>query len=196
MKSTPTRGVKQYLKPNAYNQSELDWSSIWMSLEVMKNIASILTFALASTTAFADEFVVGLGVDDVLDQTDTQSGAFILEYHADPFFSGRTASYSLAGAGQIDADGDVFVGVGVYAIWMISEGPWFVEGSFMPGYYDEGTGGSPLGGNLQFRTLLGVGYKLTDSGRISIAIDHKSNADIEDVNPGGETLAVRYTFNF
>ena len=28
MKSTPTRGVKQYLKPNAYNQSELDWALI------------------------------------------------------------------------------------------------------------------------------------------------------------------------
>ena len=26
MKSTPTRGVKQYLKPDAYNQSELDWT--------------------------------------------------------------------------------------------------------------------------------------------------------------------------
>ena len=26
MKSTPTRGVKQYLKPSAYNQSELDWT--------------------------------------------------------------------------------------------------------------------------------------------------------------------------
>jgi len=26
VKSTPTRGVKQYLKPNAYNQSELDWT--------------------------------------------------------------------------------------------------------------------------------------------------------------------------
>lgn len=31
MKSTPTRGVKQSLKPNAYNQSELDWTlmTIW-----------------------------------------------------------------------------------------------------------------------------------------------------------------------
>ena len=26
MKSTPTRGVKQYLKPGAYKQSELDWT--------------------------------------------------------------------------------------------------------------------------------------------------------------------------
>jgi hypothetical protein len=29
VKSTPTRGVKQYLKPNAYNQSELDWTLIY-----------------------------------------------------------------------------------------------------------------------------------------------------------------------
>ena len=26
MKSTPTRGVKQSLKPDAYKQSELDWT--------------------------------------------------------------------------------------------------------------------------------------------------------------------------
>ena len=31
MKSTPTRGVKQFLKPNAYNQSELDWTLMTIS---------------------------------------------------------------------------------------------------------------------------------------------------------------------
>lgn len=162
----------------------------------MKYIASILTFTLISSSVSAGEFVLGLGYDDVLDQTDTQAGALIVEYHADPFFAGSRAGYSLAGAAQIDGDGDVFVGVGVYALWSIGEGPWFVEGSFMPGYYDQGSGGTPLDGNLQFRTLLGVGYKLTDSSRISLAIDHKSNADIEDTNPGSETLVVRYTFDF
>ena len=28
MKSTPTRGVKQFLKPDAYKQSEVQWSVI------------------------------------------------------------------------------------------------------------------------------------------------------------------------
>lgn len=162
----------------------------------MKTFASVLTFALATSPVLADEYVIGLGVDDVLDQTDTQAVALVFEYHADPFFSGQTASYSLAGAGQVDDDGDIFIGVGVHARWSIGGGPWFVEGSFMPGYYDEGTGGSPLGGNLQFRSLIGIGYTLADNSRISLAFDHKSNADIEDTNPGGETLAVRYTFDF
>ncbi len=162
----------------------------------MKIFASILTLTLATSHAVAGDFVVGLGVDDVLDQTDTQSGALIIEYHANPFFSGERSAYSLAGAGQIDGDGDVFIGVGVSGIWSIGQGPWFVEGSFMPGYYDAGSGGSELGGNLQFRSLVGVGYRLTDTSRISVAIDHKSNADIEDVNPGSETLAVRYFLDF
>ena len=167
-----------------------------MSLETMRYIASILTFILSTSAVSADEFVLGIGADDVLDQTDTSSGAFIAEYHADPFRTGRSAQYSIAVAGQVDGDGDIFFGAGVYAKWSLGEGPWFLEGSFMPGYYDQGTGGSPLDGNLQFRTLFGVGYNLTDNSRISLAIDHKSNAGIEDTNPGGETLAIRYTFGF
>ena len=111
-------------------------------------------------------------------------------------YRGQRAAYSLAGAGQVDADGDIFVGVRIHAQLSIGEGPWFIEGSVMPGYYDAGTGGSPLGGNLQFRSLIGVGYRLNDHSKVSIAVDHKSNADIENVNPGGETLAVRYSFNF
>ena len=196
VKSTPTRGVKQYLKPNAYNQSELDWSSIWMSLEAMKYFASILTFTLTTSTAFAGDYVIGLGVDDVFDQTDTTTGAVVIEYHADPFYDGARADYSFAAAGQVDGDGDIFIGIGVHAEWSIGTGPWFVEGSFMPGYYDEGSDGSDLGGNVQFRTLLGVGYRLTDTSSISLAIDHRSNADIEDINPGNETLALRYTIGF
>lgn len=46
MKSTPTRGVKQYLKPNAYNQSELDWTlmTIWaMSSLKIREIRTWLT---------------------------------------------------------------------------------------------------------------------------------------------------------
>lgn len=196
MKSTPTRGVKQYLKPNAYNQSELDWSSIWMSLKLMQYIASILTFALTASTAAADEFVFGLGVDDVFDQTDTTAVAVVLEYHADPFYAGRVSEYSFAAAAQVDGDSDVFVGVGVHAHWSVGDGPWYVEGSWMPGYYDQGSGGSPLDGNLQFRTLLGVGYELSATRKISVAVDHTSNADIEDTNPGSETLSVRYSVGF
>lgn len=163
----------------------------------MKNSMSALALLLATVSpAVADEFVVGLGQDDVLDQTGTEAAALVLEYHANPFFSGEIADYSVAVAGQVDEDSDVFLGVGVYALWSLRQSDWFFEGSFMPGYYDKGSGGTPLGGNVQFRTLVGFGYKLSDTSRISLAIDHKSNADLEDKNPGSETLVLRYTFGF
>ncbi len=203
MKSTPTRGVKQYLKPNAYNQLELDWSSIWISLERMRYSCGSTIFALAAfaSPAGAGELVLGLGAGDVLDQTGTTAPAVVVEYRADPFHSGPSRSgaaarYSLAVAGQADGDGDIFVGVGLAAVWPIRGGPWFVEAGFMPGYYDHGGGGTSLGGNLQFRTLLGIGYSLSETARISVAIDHKSNADIEDRNPGEETLSLRYARTF
>ncbi|WP_415400870.1 acyloxyacyl hydrolase [Tateyamaria sp. SN3-11] len=140
--------------------------------------------------------MIGVGVDDVLNQTDTQAGAVIFEYHSDPFYEGERSEYSIAVAGQVDGDGDVFVGIGAYALWSLGQGPWFVEASLIPGYYSQGTGGSPLDGNIQIRTLVGVGVRLSDRSRISLAIDHKSNADIEDTNPGNETLSIRYTVSF
>ncbi|MGA9412413.1 MAG: hypothetical protein WBV78_18460, partial [Roseobacter sp.] len=84
----------------------------------------------------ADEYAIGLGQDDVLNQTDTQSVAFVIEYHASPFFSGNISDYSLVVAGQVDGDSDVWLGIGVYALWSVRFSNWFFEGSFMPGYYD------------------------------------------------------------
>ena len=158
----------------------------------MKLIAYSVTLALSASTALAADLIVGLGQDDVFDQTDTQAAALVVEYHADPFWSGQRAAYGLAVAGQVDGDGDLFFGIGVAAKWGLGSGPWYVEASYMPAYYDKGSGGSPLGGNLQFRTLLGLGYELSEHRSISIAVDHKSNGGIEDQNPGGETLAFRY----
>lgn len=162
----------------------------------MKPLATLFSLAVSTQAALAGDMIIGIGQDDVLDQTDTEAAALVIEYHADPFWTGEKASYGLAIAGQVDGDGDVFLGVGVAALWELGSGPWFVEASFMPGYYAKGSGGSPLGGNLQFRTLLGLGYQLSQSRSISISIDHKSNADIENQNPGGETLAIRYKVGF
>lgn len=173
-------------------------SGLTLTYASTKLLSAVFLVALTIDTApvWAEEYVLGLGIDDVMNRTDTKSETIVVEYHADPFRRGRTAEYSFAVAGQVDGDGDVFVGAGVYAKWSLAQGPWFLEGSFMPGYYGQGSEGSSLNGNIQFRTLLGVGYELTDHSRISLALDHKSNAGIEDSNPGGETFAMRYTVGF
>ncbi|MDE0984033.1 MAG: acyloxyacyl hydrolase [Yoonia sp.] len=39
----------------------------------------------------------------------------------------------------------------------LSNSPFFIEASLMPGYYAQGDG-PDLGGSLQFRSSLGAGY--------------------------------------
>ncbi len=166
-------------------------------MNVRNTMAAIMISVPTITSqVVADEYVIGLGQDDVLNATDTQSVAFVIEYHANPFFSGDISDYSLAVAGQVDGDSDVWLGIGVYALWSVRDSNWFFDGSFMPGYYGRGSDGTPLGGNIQFRSLVGVGYKISNTQRVSLAIDHKSNAGLEDKNPGSETLVLRYTKRF
>ncbi len=90
--------------------------------------------------------------------------------------------------------GASWAGIGVKSRYEIGGG-WFAEGSLMPGYYDAGDG-PDLGGTLQFRSALGVGYDFGRGGSLSVHYDHRSNADIESTNPGLETIAVRYSVTF
>ena len=53
MKSTPTRGVKQYLKPNAYNQSE-------PSLQINQETGMYYVYVLQSER---DEIYIGYSAD-------------------------------------------------------------------------------------------------------------------------------------
>jgi len=86
--------------------------------------------------------------------------------------------------------GAVWVGAGAKVRWEL--GPdVFVEGSIMPGYYEAGDG-PDLGGSLQFRSALGVGYEFAGGATVTVLYDHRSNAGIEDLNPGLETLSIRY----
>jgi len=143
----------------------------------------------------AGDYVVGLGVDNIDGNDFDEAVSLQLEYHADPFADLSWGSFSFMGALEFDEDSDVFVGVGVSALWNLSS-TWFVEGSFAPGYYDEGSDGKDLGGNLQFRTLVGVGYRVSDAARVSLGFTHLSNAGIEDLNPGRDAVFLRYARSF
>lgn len=152
-----------------------------------------LLFILTSPTA-ASDFVFGLGQNDV-DGQGAEAVAFQLEYHSEPLREYSWGSVSGMVATQVDDDGDSYLGVGVSLMWNTSD-KWFVEGNWAVGYYDEGDGGTNLGGNLQFRTLVGFGYRMSDQTRLSIALDHLSNAGLKEFNPGREAVTIRYRIDF
>ena len=92
--------------------------------------------------------------------------------------------------------GDMWVGVG--AKWTSErafDNAFFAEASLMPGYYAKGSG-PELGGVLQFRSSLGVGYAFDTGMTVLASYDHRSNGDTQFTNPGLETIALRVAFPF
>jgi hypothetical protein len=73
---------------------------------------------------------------------------------------------------------------------------WFVEASFMPGLCRESARVNGLGSPVEFRSLLGVGYRFGNGAQISLAAEHKSNAGISTTNPGVNLLSLRLRRGF
>ncbi|MEM9578921.1 MAG: acyloxyacyl hydrolase [Pseudomonadota bacterium] len=143
----------------------------------------------------AGDLIIGLGVDNIDEDGASEAVAFQLEYHLDPIRQYAWGSVALMGVAETDEDEDIYIGAGMSLVWDVSPA-WFVESSVAAGYYDAGSDGLDLGGEVQFRTLLGVGYRLSEASRISLAIDHLSNAGLEDENPGRNALHLRYGRSF
>ena len=93
---------------------------------------------------------------------------------------------------SVTSEGDVWIGAGgLYEIdW---PGALYLQGHIMPGLYRTG-GGRELGGTLQFRSGLELGYETTAGLRVGLAVDHRSHADLYGDNPGLETLQIRVSF--
>ena len=53
----------------------------------------------------------------------------------------------------------------------------------MPGLYFKGNE-IDLGGPIEFRSALEIEYKVNNKYGVGIGIDHRSNAEIYDYNPG------------
>ena len=90
------------------------------------------------------------------------------------------------------SDGDLWLGIGAkWTTEQVIDGPFFVELSFLPGLYVQGDG-PDLGLPLEFRGGIGVGYRFDNGATLSVLADHRSNGDLGDINPGLETIGIRY----
>ncbi len=149
-----------------------------------------LAAGLFASAATAGDFVVGLGPTDF---DDTSVNALELEYHTDPIWNFRIADVSVGGAAIIYDEGSFFVGAGVSAVRSLKNN-WFIEASFMPGYYDNNEPETDLGNDLEFRSMIGFGREFSNGTRVSLGVSHISNASLGDSNPGVNTLTLRFRF--
>ena len=83
-----------------------------------------------------------------------------------------------------------WLGAGVTWDWQFGRTPFYGELHAMPGLYVEGDG-FDLGGPVEFRSGIELGYEAANGWRYALSYDHRSNAGLYDDNPGIETVQVR-----
>lgn len=93
---------------------------------------------------------------------------------------------------SVSTASEAWAGVGLMLTWKSPASPFFVQGSVMPGVYSKGRG-LDLGGNFQIRSSLEAGYELPSAVRLSVGVDHRSNADTNVFNPGMDGVHLRVT---
>ncbi len=138
----------------------------------------------------AAEARLGIQAADVIFHEETISQELYIGYDSGRSYGPFQPTFGISGT----TDGDMWMGAG--AKWTsrnISAGPFFVEASLMPGIYAQGDG-PDLGGALQFRSALGAGYEFDNGATLALLFSHRSNAELQDTNPGLETLSLRYAF--
>lgn len=215
MKSTPTRGVKQYLKPNAYNQSELDWTLMTICCNNVidasrRDSMSDLAFITDGTVAVIGLIVglidmtanhcpnegclakrevqsyTGISVGDTVFQENTVGEEVYLRRDTRHAYGPFQLIYGLSAT----SDGELWAGVGQAYTWTNRRENMFVQLHAMAGLYEEGSG-ADLGGPIQFRSGVEVGYQNKMGVRMSLGVDHRSNAGLYSSNPGLETVHFR-----
>lgn len=161
----------------------------------MKYLLASAALSAFATMAPAQSVIFGAGYADFSDSFSVDQAIFSLEYQHRPFHQAERFSATWGVAISSDKDGDSHIGAGLIGTYRFAD-RWFVEGSVMPGYYNESLALNDLGGSFQIRSLLGLGYTLDGGNAVSMAITHKSNASTQEKNPGVNALMLRYHLNF
>jgi len=161
----------------------------------MKRFLTLLAFLAGANSAFAADYVFGLGTSEFNRNGADSTSIFSAEIHGDPIFRKNRFSLSVFGVATVHSSGDLFVGAGLSGLFDFNNN-WFIEGSVAPGFFHESRPNNNLGSSFEIRSLLGAGYQLQSGDRISIAITHKSNAGVSGTNPGVNAVLLRYRHSF
>ena len=91
--------------------------------------------------------------------------------------------------------GDAWIGAGAAWTAEIAKTGFYAQLHLMPGIYNRGKG-PDLGHTIEIRSGAEVGYQTRNGMRVGISYDHRSNAEMSSINPGMETIQIRFSIPF
>ena len=101
---------------------------------VLRPLCSACFTSLGSTQAVAaDEWVLGRGGADLLDNVRKEAVAVLLEYHSDPFHTQNWSQFSWMATAKLDTTANHFIGFGVHALAPLNNKKAFLEANFAVG---------------------------------------------------------------
>lgn len=158
-------------------------------------LAAILLCLTLPAPLMARDLVIGGGFADFSNTNSIDGPIASLEYSSDPFLTNGRFSLGWGGAVVVHDTGDIFVGVGLAGQYDLNP-RWFVEGSVLPGAFVDNLAINNLGSTFEIRSTLGLGYRLDSGDAISVALTHKSNAGTAPINPGVNSVMLRWRHRF
>ena len=91
---------------------------------------------------------------------------------------------------SVTEDGGLWVGFGNTTTYTTPNNRWYAQFHSMPGLYMKGND-VDLGGPIEFRSGIELGYANKHGVRVGLSVDHRSNMGIYSDNPGLETVQLR-----
>lgn len=159
----------------------------------MKYIAALAALAIGANVAAAQDrdLSIGLGYSE-FSRPGAENGAlFSLDYRHTPFFEKGIFATRFGAAMDVQETGDIFVGAGVSGKWDLGKS-WFIDASILPGVYLESVDLNDLGSTFEIRSQIAVGRRFANDTALSLSLSHKSNASTADINPGVNSLVLRW----
>ncbi len=157
--------------------------------------AALMWLLVLPSATSAQEWILGAGFADFSRQGAVDGAILSLEYHHTPFYTRGRLDIGWAGAAVVHDTGDAFLGVGLTGRYAL-DANWFIDATVLPGVFVENEALNNLGSAFEIRSLLGIGYRFDNGAALSLALTHKSNASTAPINPGVNSILLRWHFAF
>ena len=160
----------------------------------------ILSFILGLTNlSIAEEKDTDIsfytGTFDVIDKEgDDQTNLFGIEHKNSNLFRdtflGRLSPIT---GGFITGKNSMYLYTGIEGQYNI--GALKILPSFTPGFYEKGDG-KDLGGALEFKSEIKLGFDIFEDSKIGFSYSHISNNNWGETNPGSDNQQITFSKNF
>ncbi|WP_227427067.1 acyloxyacyl hydrolase [Roseibaca sp. Y0-43] len=144
-------------------------------------VAVVFLLSAFSSSVVADEARVVMGLGNQMGPGSPELSARYIA--AEPVFGHLHPTVGMSVAGN----GSAFVGLGAAITFGKHSEGIFARFTSMVGAHRQGNGRN-LGGPLQFRNALDIGYRWASGVEAGLGADHRSNAGLDRPNPGLNTI--------